>query len=100
MIQRPSRGSPKALSRPLTSSRFANVHFRVPLEFSTAKGWERSVELLNSVATHNLIDRNFFKLHTLQTYLMDYPCDLFLTAGWPSTVGLITHQAPSHPLRP
>ena len=92
MIQRPSRGSPKALSRPPASSSFANVHFRVPLEFSTAKGWERGAALLDSGATHNFVDRKFVELHSLQTYLMDQPRELLLADGRPSAGGSITHR--------
>src|ERR1700721_4804208 len=92
MIQRPSRGSPKALSRPPASSTFANVHFRAPLEVSTAEGRKRSAALVDSGASHNFVDRKFVELHSLQTYLMDQPRELLLADGRPSAGGLITHQ--------
>src|SRR6202021_1696855 len=92
MIQRPSRGSSKALSQPPTSSSFANVHFRVPLEFSTTEGWKRSAALLDSGSTHNFVDRKFVELHSLQTYLMDQPRELLLADGRPSAGGSITHR--------
>src|SRR6202021_2579006 len=92
MIERPSRGSPKALSKPPASSSFANVHFRIPLEFSTAVGWKEGAALLDSGATHNFIDRKFVELHSLQTCLMEQPRELLLADGRPSAGSLITHQ--------